>query len=466
MRPIVCGLIAMTLAACNPLHTAQRPDQIQVEAGQTVWDAVGGQSAPAARWWTAFGDRELDAAVQVLHAENLDLAAALTRLDQTQAAAAVVGALRWPSADASGSAARARGYDFMGQANTANQFNGAVAAGYEVDAWGKLAASAKAAAYDVRASQFDADSLATTLTAQLVDLWLTLIELRASKALVERQIATNETQLELVRLRYAHGLTAATAVLQQERQVHATKGLLPGVLARMETAEHQLAILLGKAPQAGRALAGTAVTLPEPHPLPALGVPADILMNRPDLRAARVRVAAADERVGAALADHLPSFRLQASIGAGAQSFSDLLDRWIWSLTSSVVLPLIDGGRRAAEVDRARAAMSGLLVNFKATYLRALGEVEDALTLERTEADRLAHLGRELAAAKTLLDETRTRYLEGLSDYLPVLNAIQSHQRAERTWLTAARTRLSHRVRLYRALGGVQFVDIRSGKGE
>ena len=189
-------------------------------------------------------------------------------------------------------------------------------------------------------------------------------------------------------------------------------------------------------------------------------------MNRPDLRAARVRVAAADERVGAALADHLPSFRLQASIGAGAQSFSDLLDRWIWSLTSSVVLPLIDGGRRAAEVDRARAAMSGLLVNFKATYLRALGEVEDALTLERTEADRLAHLGRELAAAKTLLDETRTRYLEGLSDYLPVLNAIQSHQRAERTWLTAARTRLSHRVRLYRALGGVQFVDIRSGKGE
>ena len=466
MRGSVLGLAGLALLACNPLHTAQRPDEIRIETGQSVWQTTGGEGAPAERWWSGFADPELDEAVRTLHAQNLDLSAAMTRLAQAKAAADLVGAALWPSVDASGSAARARGYGFTGEAETNNQFSGAVAAGYEVDAWGKLGATAKAAAYDHQASRFDVESLGTTLTAQLVDLWLTLIELRAGKALVERQIETNETQLELVRLRYGHGLTAATAVLQQERQVHATKGLLPGVVARMETAEHQLAVLLGRPPREGRGMGGTKVVLPAPRPLPPLGVPADLLMKRPDLRAARVRVAAADERVGAALASHLPSFRLQASVGAGAQSFSDLLDRWIWSLTSSVVIPLIDGGRRRAEVDRARAATEGLLVNFKATYLRALGEVEDALTLERTEAQRLEHLARELATAKTLLDETRTRYLEGLSDYLPVLTAIQAHQRAERTWLTAARTRLSHRVRLYRALGGVSFATLRAGGGE
>ena len=466
MRGLFFGFLGVFIVACNPLHTAKRPDEIRIETGQTVWQTNGGETAPADRWWTAFGDGELDQAVRALHGQNLDLAAAMTRLAQAKAAADLVGAFQWPSLDASGSAARARGYDFMGQENTSNQFNGAVAAGYEVDAWGKISATVKAAAYDHQASRFDVESLGTTLTAQLVDLWVSLIELRASKALVERQIATNETQLELVKLRYAHGLTAATAVLQQERQVHATKGLLPGVVARMETAEHQLAILLGKPPRDGRALAGSQTVLPEPHPLPALGVPADLLVKRPDLRAEQVRVAAADERIGAALAEHLPSFRLQASVGAGAQSFGDLLDRWIWSLTSSIVLPLIDGGRRGADVDRARAAAEGLLVNYKATFLRALGEVEDALTLERTETEKFGHLTRELAVSKTLLDETRTRYLEGLSDYLPVLNAIQAHQRAERSWLTAARTRLSHRVRLYRALGGIGFADLRAGEGK
>ena len=115
----------------------------------------------------------------------------------------------------------------------------------------------------------------------------------------------------------------------------------------------------------------------------------------------------------------------------------------------------------AAEAERTRAVLAAKLSEYRAAYYRALVEVEDALSSERREAERMVHIRTELSVARNLLERSRERYSQGLSDYLPVLNALQSVQRIDRNLLTATRTLLSHRIRLYRALGGTWTDSLR-----
>jgi NodT family efflux transporter outer membrane factor (OMF) lipoprotein len=458
---IFFGLLCLISMACNPLHTKQTTIDTQLHGEQQRWLGQSGQATTANKWWTVFGDSQLNSVIEKLHRQNLDLDQAWQRLAQAKAAQHRAAGGQLPTLDASLSVGGSRGHDFQGNAQTNAQYGISLAAGYEIDLWEKLGARNRAALLDFQASRFDLDSLATSLTAQCVDLWFTLIELRATQALIEQQVATNQTQLALIRLRYENGLTPATAVLQQEAQVHATNSLLPPILGRLEKSAHALAILLGKPPAQGRELAGESTQLPAQPALPTLGVPAQLLSKRPDIRALQNRVMASDERLGAALADKLPSFRLQVSAGVGASSFSELLDRWIWSLTGSLLAPIFDGGQRSAEVERSRAVLAEQLSGYKAAYFRALLEVEDALSSERREFERMEHIRTELSVARKLLDRSLERYIQGLSDYLPVLTALQSVQRIDRNLLTARRALLSHRVALYRALGGTWARSLR-----
>ncbi|HIA04426.1 MAG TPA: TolC family protein, partial [Myxococcales bacterium] len=218
------GLVCLMTLACNPLHIKQSSDHLQLKDTQKIWLGQGGSATLSDQWWAVFGDSKLNAVIKKLHTQNLDLDQAWQRLAQARAAQQLAKSGLLPTLDASVSAGRSRGYNFTGTAQSNNQYGLSLAAGYEVDLWDKLGARNRAALLDYRASRFELESLATSLTAQCVDLWFTLIELRAGKALVEQQIATNQIQLELIRLRFDNGLTPATAVLQQEAQVHATKG--------------------------------------------------------------------------------------------------------------------------------------------------------------------------------------------------------------------------------------------------
>ena len=199
----------------------------------------------------------------------------------------------------------------------------------------------------------------------MADIWLALIEQRATEQLLKKQMKTNGTLLQLVEVRFENGLSQAADVLQQKQQLLSTRSLLPQVRSRKATLENQLAVLLGRPPQEGRTLAGTRTVLPEPSKLPSVGIPSELLMNRPDLVSAKLRVAAADERIGAAIANRLPAFRLQASTGFSSLKLAELFDAWVWSLAGSLVGTVFDGGRRAAEVDRTRAVLKGILAQFR-----------------------------------------------------------------------------------------------------
>jgi outer membrane protein TolC len=224
---------------------------------------------------------------------------------------------------------------------------------------------------------------------------------------------------------------------------------VPPAQAALRVAENRLDVLLGVAVDgADRA---TADDLPAPPPPLAAGLPADLLLNRPDLRALRHRLVATDHLVAAAVADRLPRLTLTGSVGVAgsADGVSPVA-----SLLAGVFQPLIDWGARRAAADEQRAAAAELLAAFSGAYLRAIAEVDDLLFQEGRAEAQLALVERRVATLRDNLAEAEHRYVNGLSDYLPVLTAVEDLQEAERQRLTLRRERLTLRVALHRALGG------------
>ncbi len=399
-------------------------------------------------WWRQFGDPELSGFIERALRDNLELRAIWARLEQAQAVSGQVGSARWPQLEAE--AGVGRGRDLTG--TTHNNFSWSVAAGYELDVWRRVASQNSAAKQDVYAARDDVEATATSLAAAVAETWYDLVYRRAQAALLAAQLRTNQTFLELVQLRFGQGLVSALDVHQQRQRLFEVEAELAAVHAGEQVAEHQLAVLLGKAPRSVQP--GAASTLPTLPPFPDTGVPADLLTRRPDARAAQRRVIAADYRVAAAIADRLPAIRLTASAGQQTDSPSDLIENPLWNLAAGLLAPIFDGGRREREVQRNRAVLEERLAQFGSVLLRALREVEDAIVLERQQRRTITELSRALEEARASLEEARGRYQQGLTEYLQVLTALGMTQTLELRLLGARRQLVSHRIQLYRALGG------------
>ena len=194
-------------------------------------------------------------------------------------------------------------------------------------------------------------------------------------------------------------------------------------------------------------------TLPE---LPVTGLPVDLLKNRPDLRRIFNELVAIDYRVAEAVADRFPKIGL-----SGNASFTDGFsteDRLL-SILLEAVAPLIDWGRRGAEVEKRRARFREELARYSHAYLIAIEEVENALWQEKYQIELLKALEDQISIARSNLNETRNRYQQGLTDYLPVLTALQSLQRLERDILSGRKQLISIRILLHRSLGGSRLME-------
>jgi outer membrane protein TolC len=183
-------------------------------------------------------------------------------------------------------------------------------------------------------------------------------------------------------------------------------------------------------------------------------VPAALLERRPDVRAARLMVEASDARASAALRARFPALTLQGSLGFAGVQPTQLLENFVWTFVVGVTQTLFDGGRRGAEVDRARAQFEEQVARYGETLLTALVEVENALASERRQRAHLEHLRLQEEQAGRALADARAGYVGGVTDFLQVLTALQAQQRVEQTRLAGERQLLSYRVGLHRALGG------------
>ena len=401
------------------------------------------------RWWENFQSLELNGLISEALTNSPSIQQAWARLAQADAVAAKTGAARYPALDYSG---RASGTRNEGTSGTTELYTAGLAASYEVDLWGRVQSTARAARIDYEASRENLNTAAISLAAQVGIAWNAIIAQRLQTELIHRQIEANRTSLELIELRFRKSLASALDVYQQRQTVAASESLIPRAELAEELQHNQLAVLLGRADF--QSLEINQKKLPDIGKLPAIGIPADVLANRPDVRRAGLRLQAADWQVSAARADRLPAIRLTGSLDYSSSDISNLFDDWAANLAASITGPIFDGGRRKAEVARTRAVVDERLAAYRETVLNAIKEVENALASERKQHEFIESLDKRLEAARRSYEESVNRYRNGLIEYTTVLIQLNSLQGLERDRIEAQLNLINDRIALYRALGG------------
>ncbi len=437
------GLLANLLTACA-VTTPNVDPPVTLPATFTA----AGKQPLANRWWQDLEDATLNRLMERALSANFSLRSAWSRLRAAQASARRAGAPRLPAVDGTADATR----QIDSQRPNSNQHSLGLAASYELDLWGRVRATAKAAALDAQASQRQLQTAAISLTAEVARTWYELVAQRRQAAVLEDQLALNQRVLELVELRFRFGKVGAADVLRQRQLVEQTRGDRTDVRAEIARLEHALAVLVGQSP--GQTELPAQTELIDLPPLPQTGLPAELLARRPDVQQAVLTIQAADARVAAAIAERFPRIDLRITRTTSAVNTAGLFTDWLTQLTANLSVPLFDAGRRRAEVERTRAVLAQAINDYGDTVLKALQAVEDGLAQEREQRRKLASLQQQLALADQVVARLRQRYIDGSTTYLDVLDALVNQQQLERQVVTAKRRLITHRITLARALAG------------
>lgn len=448
---LLLSCLALAQTGCTAVPDARSPLSVSAAYSRSL-DGAAENAAVRGPYWREFGDDHLNALVEDALRDNPNLERVRQRLLQAEAAAKKSGAVLYPSVSVTGARDTGRG-----TAAGDGELSLRGAASYEVDLWGKNSAAAKAGRLDAAGARADVQAAAITLVAEIVQDWLRLSALREEETLLNRQVSLNENVMELQQARFAGGIASALDVLQQKEILARVRAQLPDVQAEQALVLNRLAVLTGRSP--AEFTPPEKAALPEFLPLPAAGVPSLLLEARPDIRAAWLRLAAADWAKEAAVAERLPAVNLTANYLTSGAAFGNLFSNWALTLAAALVAPVMDGGERVAEIERQKAVADERFQTYRETVLNALREVEDALAQNKYQGDKIAAVADQLEAANNALAQAQISYTNGNTDYLSVLNGFLNVQGLERQMVQARRDLALFRVALYRALGGRGWTD-------
>ncbi|MBX3637733.1 MAG: efflux transporter outer membrane subunit [Rubrivivax sp.] len=458
LHPTAALVVLLLLGGCASLQSgAPATPAVQPPAAWTAAPASApadaGAPASLAAWWRRFDDPALPALVEQALAEGSSVAAAQARLRQARAQLQLAQAGLAPTLAGSGSARASR----SDGGTTSRQYSLGVDASWEADLWGAGDAGVRAAAAGAEAS---AATLGATRTAVAAEVALNLLQLRGTQArlaIARENLASQQQTLQIVAWRAEAGLVTQLDLAQARTAVEQTRAQIPALEASAAQATNALAVLTGQVPGAlATALAPAQPALPPAAPADlALSLPAETLRQRPDLHAAERQLQAAAARVDQLDAQRLPSLRLGGSIGLNALSLGTLASgTGVASLLASVSVPLFDGGRLQAQVRAQEAARDEAAVNYRATLLAALQEVEDALVALQGTREQLAAQQAAVAAARSAAQIADQRYRSGLVDFQNVLQTQRTLLAAQDGAAATATQLATAHVRLYKALGG------------
>ncbi|WP_051694412.1 efflux transporter outer membrane subunit [Desulfohalovibrio reitneri] len=422
-----------------------------------------GEAPLEERWWTAFGDQRLNELVEAALRDNFDLETAWQRLREARAVAERAESGLSPSLDAT-ARGEASGYESNGDSGGNGDSDGGpvsesdeelrlgLAAEYEVDLWGRIRQAAEAEEFRARASMEDYRAAALSLSAEVVRTWYRLMAAHSRLDLLRQQAGADEKVLELVRARFGTGQMRSVDVLRQRGLLESTRQRVHEARSSVRVQEHQLAVLLGRPPR--EVPEYTPRGLPNPPPLPDAGLPAELIRRRPDIRRAFNRLRAADKDLAAAVSAQYPRLSLTGSLSTAQNDADQLFRNWAYSLAGELAAPLLDGGRREAEVDSAEARAKQRLAEYGQAILTSFREVEDALTQELHQGRALESLDRQVELASRASERLRLEYLNGLRGYIDVLTSVTEEHQLRRDRIAARLALVEYRIALYRTLAG------------
>lgn len=458
---LMAAAAAMVLAGCATVG----PDyQAPTSAAPAQWHATlagGLQSAALDRqalsqWWTQLNDATLNRLVQRALAANLDARQAEGRVREARARRGAAQADLYPSVDASTKASRSRGSLETGPRVTTTLYDAGFDASWEVDLFGGKRRSYEAAQADLEASEADLQDVLVTLISEVARNY---IDLRTQQARLTSAEANLDAQTQTFRLaqdRYELGAATQLAAEQARYNLESTRSQIPPLRSAIEQSKNRLAVLLGQTPGSLAAELDEAGAVPVPPPAVAVGIPAEALRQRPDVRRAERKLAAQTARIGVATAELYPKFSLLGSIGLESLLFSRLfgLDAVTQQLAASASWNMFDAGRIRQNIAVQNALQEQSLAAYEAAVLGALEEVENALVAYSQEQGRRDALKAAVEAARRAEQVARDRYDAGVTGFQDVLDAQRSRLNLEDQLATSEGQVAANLVSLYKALGG------------
>ena len=453
---------ALGLAAC----TAVGPDYQQpAPVAMTEWSRIGiddptvsraESSGDLSQWWQRFDDPLLSELVEAALQASPDLRSAQARLREARARREIAGSARYPGVTAGGSASTSRSSEETGSGDTRDFFSVGFDASWELDVFGGVRRGVEAADADLESAEASLDDARVSLAAEAA---LGYVDVRAQQLLLDiarANLASQSETLQLTEWRAQAGLVSSQDVEQARSSREQTRAQIPALEISLAEAENSLDILLGRVPGSLHprlALGGSLPAMPEQI---AVGIPADTLRQRRDVRAAERSLAGETARVGVAEAARYPAFNLSGSIGLEALSFGALgnSSAGAAALLAGFTAPIFDAGRLRAQVDIQDAVRERALVAYEQTVLTALQEVENALVAIARNRERGEALANAVDSARNAAQLARQRYSAGLIDFQSVLDSERSVLLLEESLGINQANAVRALIRLYKALGG------------
>jgi NodT family efflux transporter outer membrane factor (OMF) lipoprotein len=421
---------------------------------------------PLDQWWTGFHDPELTRIVKRALDENLDLATAMTKVEQARAAAQAAGARRMPSANLNAStttlyqstesttgrlASHLPGYH-----RQQNYYDLGFTASWETDLFGGLRKGAQAASAEAQAAEASHTGTRITVAAEAADAYMQVRGAQARLIFAKDQIATDSHLVELVQQRRDAGVASDRELAQAQALLSQARATIPLLTVSLEAQLNRLDVLMGAQPGTYAAELSSAADIPDVPEISGYGTPTDLLRRRPDIIAAERMVAASNARIGQALAEYYPKLSISGIVGSQALAPAHLFEQQGFQPISVVGLRwrLFDFGAVAAEVKRARGANAEALLQYRSSVLHAAEDVEDAFSLLVQSENRRNEIVREIAELQRVRDLSQESYAAGVIGLTDVLDADRQLLAAKDDLAVARESAARAAVGSYRALGG------------
>lgn len=448
VRAVIAIGAALALSACATIEL--QPPQTGLEAPAAWTPTPDGVVAqwPTADWWRLFGSSELIELIDEARANSPDLAAAYSRILQAEAQARVAGASLLPTLDLGADASR------QGQigSGAANAFGLSLGASYEVDLWGRNRMNDAAARAQIRASRYDQETVALTLTAGVASGYLQVLSLRERLRISRLNLELAEEVLALVEARARFGSASSLELAQQRAAVASQRAGIPALEQQERAARAALAVLLGRMPQ-NFDVRGQDLDLAVPEVAP--GLPSELLQRRPDIRRTEMQLAIAEADIAIARAALFPSLRLTGSMGLRSGTLSGLFSQDpTYGIAAALAMPIFNGGRLRAGQELAQARYEELLQGYRSAILTAFADADVSLTEIDALRVQAGYQDASLEQAVIALRLAEARYRAGAEGLLTVIDAQRTLYQARDQQAQLRLQRLQAAITLFRALGG------------
>ena len=410
------------------------------------------------QWWKSFGDTTLDSLISIAVDRNYSVLTAIDRMNMAKAGLRMERSGFFPTVgiNAGWTRQQTSGNTSELPQSTQHYYDVSANMSWELDIFGSIRQRVKAQKETFAASKEEYTAVMVSLSAQVASSYIQLRELQQELKVVERNCASQAAVLKITEVRYNTGLVSKLDVAQAKSVYFSTKASIPQLESGINQYITSLAVLLGTYPQEIRPVLERVGELPDYMEPISIGIPADLLMRRPDIRSAEHQINAQAASLGASKSDWLPQVFIKGSVGYASKDFKDLTKHksFTYEIAPALSWTIFSGGKLVNATKSARAQLDEAIDQFNQTVLTAVQETDNAMTAYRSSIKQIVALREVRNQGQERLTISLDLYKQGLTPFQNVLDAQRSLLSYENQLVQARGNSLLQLIALYQALGG------------